>query len=99
MAVGLQLKIRLPGRYVAPFCHGLLVKLILAPLLALAIINGFNLHNDAAVIAVFEAGMPPMVTGGALAIAAGLAPELAAALVGWGIVLSFVTLTGLYVLL
>ena len=40
--------------------------------------------------------MPPMVTGGALALAAGFAPELATALVGWGIVLSFFSLTGVY---
>ncbi len=99
VSVGLQLKIRLPGRYVLPFCHGLLVKLILAPLVALALIKGFDLQHDAALIAVFEAGMPPMVTGGALALAAGFAPELAAALVGWGILLSFATLTGLYFLL
>ncbi len=96
VAVGLQLKIRLPGRYILPFCHGLLVKLILAPLLAFALIKGFNINHDAAIIAVFEAGMPPMVTGGALALAAGFAPELAAALVGWGILLSFFTLTGIY---
>lgn len=96
VAVGLQLKIRLPGRYIVPFFHGLAVKLILAPLLALAMIKGLNLNHDAALVAVFEAGMPPMVTGGALALAAGFAPELAAALVGWGILLSFFTLTGVY---
>lgn len=96
VAVGLQLKIKLPGRYVVPFFHGLLVKLILAPILAFILIKGLNLHHDAATIAIFEAGMPPMVTGGALALAAGFAPELAAALVGWGIILSFATLTGVY---
>lgn len=99
VAVGLQLKIKLPGRYVLPFFHGLAVKLVLAPLLGIALIKTFGLHHDAALIAVFEAGMPPMVTGGALALAAGFAPELAAALVGWGILLSFFTLTGLYFLL
>ncbi|MDA3970936.1 MAG: AEC family transporter [Desulfobulbaceae bacterium] len=99
VAVGLQIKLRLPGRYILPFCHGLAVKLVLAPLLALALIKGVDLNNNAALIAVFEAGMPPMVTGGALAIGAGLAPKLAAALVGWGIILSFVTLTALSFLL
>ena len=99
VAVGLQLKIRLPGRYIVPFCHGLLVKLVLAPLVAFGLIRFFDLQHDAALIAAFEAGMPPMVTGGALALAAGFAPELAAALVGWGILLSFLTLTGLYFIL
>jgi len=96
VAVGLQLKIRLPGPFVVPFCHGLVVKLLLAPLLALVVCKMLGLSSDAARIAIFEAGMPPMVTAGALALAAGLAPELAAALVGWGIVISFATLTGLY---
>ncbi|PLX46814.1 MAG: hypothetical protein C0613_16110 [Desulfobulbaceae bacterium] len=96
VAVGLQLKIRLPGPYVVPFGHGLLVKLVVAPLLALFACKALGLESDAARIAVFEAGMPPMVTAGALALAAGLATELAAALVGWGIVISFVTLSGLY---
>jgi hypothetical protein len=32
-----------------------------------------------------------MITAAALAMAAGLAPELAAALVGWGVVASLVT--------
>ncbi len=96
VAVGLQLKIRLPGPYVVPFSLGLVVKLLLTPLLALGLCRMLGLNSDAAQIAIFEAGMPPMVTAGALALAAGLAPELAAALVGWGIVLSFATLTGLY---
>jgi hypothetical protein len=99
VAVGLQLKIRLPGPFVVPFCHGLVVKLLVAPLLALVVCKVMGFSSDAAQIAIFEAGMPPMVTAGALALAAGLAPELAAALVGWGIVVSFATLTGLYWLL
>ncbi len=96
VSVGLQLKVRLPGPYVVPFCHGLVVKLILAPLVALIVCKALGFGSDAARIAIFEAGMPPMVTAGALAMAAGLAPKLAAALVGWGIVISFATLTGLY---
>ncbi len=96
VAVGLQLKVRLPGPYVVPFGYGLVVKLLVAPLVALLGCKMFGLNSDAARIAIFEAGMPPMVTAGALALAAGLAPELAAALVGWGIVISFATLTGLF---
>lgn len=41
---------------------------------------------------VLEAAMPSMITAAALAIAHGLAPRLAAALVGYGIVLSMATL-------
>jgi hypothetical protein len=50
-------------------------------------------------IAVFEAGMPPMVTAGALAVVAGMESELAIALVGVGIIASFATLPILYFLL
>ncbi len=99
VAVGLQLKIRLPGQYRSPFFMGLAIKLLVAPLLALLLYRLMGLSDGAGQIAVFEAGMPPMITAGALALAAGLAPELAAALVGWGIVLSFASLSGLYFLL
>lgn len=99
VAVGLQLKIRLPGHYRSPFAVGLLIKLCLAPLLALLFYRWSGQGPGAGQIAVFEAGMPPMISAGALAMMAGLAPELAAALVGWGIVLSFATLSGLYLLL
>ena len=41
---------------------------------------------------VLEAAMPPMVTAGALAIAQQLAPRLAAAMVGYSLLLSLLTL-------
>jgi hypothetical protein len=56
-------------------------------------------HGLAADVAIFEAGMPPMVTAGALAIAGGLLPELAAALVSLGMALSFITLPLLYLII
>ena len=43
-------------------------------------------------VTVLEAAMPSMVTAGALAIAHGLAPRLAAAMVGYGLLLSLATL-------
>lgn len=36
-----------------------------------------------------EAGMAPMITEGAVASMAGLAPRLSSAIVGYGIILSF----------
>ncbi len=50
-------------------------------------------------VSIFEAGMPPMVSAGVLAILANLSPALTAALVGIGIVLSFATLPILYQML
>ena len=98
-AVGFQLRLRLRPTLVAPLGFGLGVKLLLAPLAALVACRLIGLHGLPADVSVFEAGMPPMVTAGALAIAVGLEPELAAALVGLGIVLSFATLPALYGLL
>jgi hypothetical protein len=78
---------------------GLLIKLLLAPLAALAILRLLGLHGLPVDITVFEAGMPPMVTAGALAVIAGMESELAVALVGIGIIVSFATLPLLYCLL
>ena len=92
-AIGLQLKVRLAPGQTFPFCFGLTVKLLVAPFAALLLCQLAGLDTAASRIAVFEAGMPPMVTAGAMAMSAGLAPRLTAALVGWGILLSFATLS------
>lgn len=92
-AIGLQLKIRLAPGQTFPFCFGLIAKLLIAPFTALLICRLLGLDGPAARIAIFEAGMPPMVTAGAMAMSAGFAPRLTAALVGWGILLSFASLS------
>lgn len=98
-AVGFQMRLRLASRALAPLGFGLGVKLIVAPLLALAICRLLDIEGLAADIAVFEAAMPPMVTAGALAAMAGMDAELSAALVGLGIVLAFGTLPLVYLLI
>ena len=50
------------------------------------------MHGAMLQVNVLESAMPTMITAGALAIAHNLAPRLAAALVGYGILLSLVTL-------
>jgi len=95
-AIGFQLTIRLSPKVMAPLGLGLAVKLVIAPLLALLGCRLLGVHGLAADVSVFEAGMPPMVTAGALAIAAGILPELAAALISLGMALSFGTLPLLY---
>jgi predicted permease len=99
VAIGLQITLKLPPGSWAPFSVGLLLKLVIAPLAATGILLVFNLDSVAAKVSVFEAGMPPMVTAGALALLAGLAPELTAALVGLGLMASFLTLPLLYQIL
>jgi Membrane transport protein. len=72
---------------------GLGYKLVLAPLLMLAVaVFGFGNTGPVAQVAVFEAAMPPMVLGGILATDNGLDPKLASLLVSVGTPLSFATL-------
>ena len=99
IAVGLQLSLRIRREEAAPLALGLAGKLVVAPALALLACRLLDLDGEAVRVAVFESGMPPMVSGGALAIMAGLAPSLSAALVGIGILASFVTLPVLFRLL
>ena len=42
-------------------------------------------------VSIMEAAMAPMITAGAIASMAGLAPRLSSAIVGSGILISFVT--------
>lgn len=91
-AIGFQLKLRLQPTTLGPLSAGLGIKLVAAPLVALLGCRLLGFTSLAADIAVFEAGMPPMVTACALAAAAGLEVELAVAMAGFGIVLAFITL-------
>jgi predicted permease len=92
IAVGCQLTLRLRPEVLSPFVIGLSIKLIMAPLLALLLCRILGLNGLASQVAILESGMPPMVSAGALAIMAGLAPELTASMVGLGILFSFLTL-------
>lgn len=99
VAVGFQLSLRLSPEVLKPLGTGLIIKLVVAPLIALLACRLLGLNNLAAQVAVFEAGMPPMVSAGAMAIMAGLSPRLTAALIGLGIMFSFFTLPLLFKLL
>ncbi|MGM0481784.1 MAG: AEC family transporter [Pseudomonadota bacterium] len=99
VAVGFQLKFRLPKGSKTPLAIGLTAKLILMPLLAIAILWVFGFDSQLIQVTIFESAMPPMITAGAVAIMAGLAPSLSAAMVGYGILLAFITLPLVYQLL
>ena len=92
LAVGLTIQLRLPRDEIAPLATGLLLKLALLPALSLGLALGVGLRGDVLQVAVLESAMPPMITAAALAISHRLAPGLAAAMVGYGILLSLVTL-------
>ncbi len=96
IAVGYQLQFQMDRNLMIPMGLGLSIKLIIAPMIALLFCKLFGFKGDAAQVSIFEAGMPPMVSAGALAILANLSPTLTAALVGIGILLSFATLPILY---
>ncbi len=99
IAVGFQLKIKIHTDELKPLGYGLILKLIIIPAAALLITRMFGFNDEVTNVSIFESAMPPMVSAGALAIMAGLAPNLAAALVGFGIILSFITLPVLFYLL
>ena len=92
LAVGLSIQLKLPRDEVKPLALGLLLKLVVMPALALALALLLGMQGDMLAVNVLESAMPTMITAGALAIAHNLAPRLAAALVGYGILLSLVTL-------
>ena len=92
MAVGLQVKLRLPRETLAPLGTGLAMKLVLLPALALLWAKLAGMPPLIADTVVLETAMPTMITAGALAISHRLAPALAAALVGYSLLFSMITL-------
>ena len=99
VAVGLQLQLKLPRHEILPFAIALFIKLIIAPLIALAIVAMAGWTNLPASVSVMEAGMAPMITAGVMASLSGLAPRLSSAIVGYGILLSFFSTAVLFKLL
>lgn len=99
VAVGLQLKLRLTRDELKPFGTSLVIKLLVAPLIAVGVAFLFGWDNKAALVSILEAAMAPMVTAGAMASMTGLAPKLSSAIVGYGILFSFLTTNLLYRLL
>ena len=92
LTIGLSVKLTLPREELKPLAAGLALKLALMPALAWLLLPWLGLHGEAARTVVLESAMPSMVTAGALAIAHNLAPRLAAAMVGYGLLLSLLTL-------
>ena len=92
LAVGLTIQLKLPRDEVKPLAVGLLLRLLVLPALAWPLSIAFGLHGEMLRANVLESAMPTMITAAALAISHQLAPRLAAALVGYGILLSLATL-------
>ncbi len=95
LSVGFQLRLTHFNRHKKDIAIGLIFKLILAPVLLYLFY--FLLTKDRGLnfdVTIFEAAMPPMITASIIATEYKLNKELAAMLVGLGIIISFVTLTG-----
>lgn len=94
--VGLHFEFRLPKRYYSPLFWGLFTKMLVAPCLAFIILKSFQQSGVAAYVTLMEASMPPMVTASILAIYAKLSPQLAAAAVGYGLVVAVAVMPMIY---
>ncbi|HYQ18262.1 MAG TPA: AEC family transporter [Polyangiaceae bacterium] len=89
-AVGLKLRFT-PPRPGRVFALGLGLKLFLFPVIGWALARALGAQGMVLKVAVLETAMPTMITAGALLVAYGVAVELAAAFVSWGLILSLVT--------
>jgi len=99
VAVGLQLKFKLPKPYIQPFIIALSIKLILAPLVAFIIIKALQIDSFVAQVVILESAMGPMVTAAAIASAANLSPRLSSAVVGYGSIFTIATTAFWYVVI
>lgn len=91
VAVGLQWRFSLKREHLSPLLLGLFYILIMTPSFAWCGLWLLNIDGVAAQVIVLEAAMPAMISAGVLAATHNLAPRLAAALVGYSILLGLVT--------
>lgn len=92
VAVGFALTVKFSKSEVAPLLSALGIKLVMMPLLAAALWLTLGYRGVAVNISIFQAAMPPMISAGAIAIMAGLAPRLVSGIIGLGILLGLLTL-------
>jgi hypothetical protein len=91
LSVGFSMQLRL-GDDKKVFAKAMFLKLIIIPLMVFVVFKIFGFSGLSANVTLIESAMPPMITAAALAINAGYAPRLSAALVGYGILFSLITI-------
>lgn len=96
IAVGMQLQLILPKNDIKPLSIALFIKIIISPIIAIVICKLFGWHGEIANVSIMESGMAPMITAGAMASLAGISPRLISAILGYGILFSFITTYILY---
>ena len=99
MSVGYQLKFKVPKDERKALIIAIIIKTIISPLLAFFISLLFFNFDTITKVAILEAGMGPMITAGIMANLANLKPRLTNAIVGYGILFSFITLPIFYTIL
>ena len=92
VAVGFALTIKFSKSEISPLICALLIKLALMPALVAALWFSVGQRGTAVDVSIFQAAMPPMISAGAIAIMAGLAPRLVSGIIGIGILLGLVSL-------
>jgi predicted permease len=92
ISVGFQFKGSFEKKDLPLISGALFFKMLIFPLILFIILKGIGNINLPEATSILEAGMPPQITAGAVAMSMGLAPKLAAALVGCGILFSFISL-------
>ncbi len=91
VAVGFQWKFVLPKQDLAPFAFGLTIKLLIAPLFILFVLQWLNLPKLQSATLLLESAMAPMISAGALLISEKQNPDLTASMVGYGLLLGLMT--------
>ncbi|WP_240223013.1 AEC family transporter [Rheinheimera hassiensis] len=99
VAVGFALNIRFSKSEISPLICALLIKLALMPALVAALWFSVGQRGIAVDVSIFQAAMPPMISAGAIAIMAGLAPRLVSGIIGIGILMGLVSLPVVFWLL
>ena len=92
VAVGLQLKFKLPRHLLSPLLWGFGLKLVLVPLIVYGFFTLFGWQDLVAQATLLEVAMPAMIAAGIVATSANFNPPLVAALVAWGVLLSLLSL-------
>jgi malate permease and related proteins len=90
-SIGLQLRFEGWRKEVKHISFALLYKLLLAPLLVLAVALLWGLKGTIAQVTVFEAAMATLLSSGIVAEQYNVRPQLSSLIIGIGIVLSFIT--------
>lgn len=98
-SIGAQLRFRQPVSNVKPICIAIFLKTIISPLIVFGLLDFIGISGSARHVAVFQAGMPTMVMVGVLATTGHLKADVANAVIGYGILFSFITLPVLYAIL